>query len=292
MTLDQINSQNELLSIMNNWSLEATLPKKAEIEALAETQAPGTEIYLSTLPHASHDEQIEAARLGRSNGLEPVLHVAARYYKNKSDISAYISRAVTEAKVDRLLLIAGDIVPARGDFFSSIDILENINLAELGINRIGIAGYPDGHPTISDDVLAEALEKKLILATDIGIEVQLVTQFCFDAWPIRSWLAEIRQTWPEILIKIGLAGPTSSISLFKYALSCGVKAPRGGFAAKLGMAKNLVRTISPENILREIGDLPNLSPHFFSFGGLEKTANWARQLKLNSSNKSLIEPVK
>jgi len=51
---------------MGGWSIESTLPKKSEVEKLPELVPAGTEVYLSTLPHVSLDQQIETAHIVRA----------------------------------------------------------------------------------------------------------------------------------------------------------------------------------------------------------------------------------
>jgi methylenetetrahydrofolate reductase (NADPH) len=111
------------LSSYNSWSIEAMLPSKANVVTLADILSPGSEVYLSTLPDAAHDQQIKTARLVYLHGLKPILHLAARYYSDTAAVEAYITRAVEEANVDSLL-IAGDLNQARGNLSSSYDILK------------------------------------------------------------------------------------------------------------------------------------------------------------------------
>lgn len=262
---------------MKNWSIEATFPKPGEIANITTMVESGTEIYLSTLPHVSLDQQINAAKLVRAAGLEPVLHIAARFFLKSSDLSAYIERAVREANVNRLLLIGGDLDRPRGEFSSSHDILESGILGELGIKQIGVAGYPDGHPSIDSENLTRELDKKLTKAAAIGISAQVVTQFCFNAKPINSWIADFRQQWPETTIKIGLVGPTGVKALMKYALRCGVISPLNSIGLKMALAARFVRTVSPEKILYDIDEASNISAHFYSFGGLERTVHWVNE---------------
>jgi methylenetetrahydrofolate reductase (NADPH) len=276
------SSPPEKRSIISNWSIEATLPKPEEVRVLGQLAGPDKEVFLSTLPHVSLDRQIETARIVRAAGLDPVPHIAVRYFSGRSDLSAYLGRIVGEGNVSRCLVIAGDIEKPRGEFDSAAQLIESGLLSEHGIRRVGIAGYPEGHPKIPSGSLDQALADKLDAARRVGIEVEVVTQFCFSAEPIVSWLAGFHERWPDVPVRIGLAGPTTVKALLGYAMRCGVKAPRGGLAHKLSMAKNLVQTVAPDGIIRDIDASPTrnsvdpkLSAHFFSFGGLERTARWA-----------------
>ena len=269
-------------SIMSDWSIEATLPRPEEVEILAQLVRPGTEVYLSTLPHVSLDQQIETARIVRASGLEPVPHIAVRYFFNRSELSGYLDRVVGEANVSRCLIIGGDLDIPRGEFDSTVQLIECGLLPDFGIQRIAVAGYPEGHPKIAPAILQRALMSKLELARCLGIEVQVITQFCFSSDAIISWVAEFRRRWADVPVRIGLAGPASVKALLKYAARCGVKAPLSGFARKFSMMSQLARSIAPDVIIRDIDAAAvrlqggsNLSAHFYSFGGLERTTRWA-----------------
>lgn len=276
--------ENARWSVMDQWTIEATLPKPAEVESLVGKVAPGTEIFLSTLPHVSLDQQIETAKIVRAQGFEPVLHLAARYFATRTELVGYLSRANRECQADRVLAIGGDLDRPRGEFSSAARLISSGLLEDYGIRRIGLAAYPDGHPKISDEVLPAALDEKLGLAAARGLEVQVVTQFGFDADPILAWFAAFRQSWPETEVKIGLAGPTGLNAILRYAMRCGVKAPARGLAHKLSLAKRLAGTYSPDEIIAKLDEagvtassLPHVSAHLFSFGGLARTAEWAAE---------------
>lgn len=265
-------------ALMSGWSLEATLPRAAEIEALAHRLAPGHEVFLSTLPHVTLDQQIETARRVRAAGLEPVLHIAARYYASRTELVGYLARANREAGADRVLVIAGDLDRPRGEFGSALSLITSGLLADYGIRSVGIAGYPEGHPKIADSVLADALDAKLAALATAGLEARIVTQFSFAAAPVAAWVDTLRQRWPTVPVRIGLAGPASATTLVKFAMRCGVVGPLGGLGQKLSAAGRLVRTVSPEPIIRELAAAlpadPGVAIHLFSFGGLQKTVDW------------------
>jgi methylenetetrahydrofolate reductase (NADPH) len=268
---------------MDGWSIEATLPRPAEIAALADRVRPGTEVFLSTLPHVSLDQQIETARAVRAAGLEPVLHVAARYFASQTELVGYLARASREARVDRILAIAGDSDRPRGPFDSALSLIECEALADYGVRRVGIAGYPEGHPKIPATALAAALDAKLAALAAAALDAQIVTQFSFAAAPVVRWIGETRERWPGVPLRIGLAGPASAPTLLKFAARCGVVGPLGGLGQKLSTARRLVRAVSPEPIITALSQaLPvgcdaDIAVHLFSFGGLQRTVEWVSE---------------
>lgn len=268
-------------AIMNGWSIEATLPKPDEIAALAGLLAPGAELFLSTLPHVSLDQQIETARAVCDHGLVPVLHIAVRYFASRTELVGYLTRANREAQIDRFLVIAGDLDRPRGAFDSALSLIVSGLLADYGARRIGVAGYPEGHPKIAAAVLERALDDKLRAIRAAGLDAQIVTQFSFDPSAIGAWIANVRSRWPDVPIRVGLAGPASARTLLKFALRCGVVTPRQGFGRKLATANRLLRTESPQAIIEALAARPDLqrsgggvATHFFSFGGMKRTVEW------------------
>ncbi len=267
-------------SVMDGWSFESTLPKKAEVEKLAELVPAGTEDYLSTLPHVSLDQQIETAHIVRVNGLEPVLHMAARYFATRTELVGYLARAGRETGAKNMLIIGGDARRPNGELASALSLIESGLLSDYGIRRVGIAGYPDGNPQISPDALVESLGAKIKAASTAGIAPHIATQFCFEAAPILAWLKDIRARWPDIPVRIGIAGSTGLTALLKFAMRCDAKTPSTGITQKLTMASKIVKTFSTGDLLDDLDkglghiDSGTVSAHFFSFGGLEKTATW------------------
>lgn len=271
-------------SVMAPWSIEATLPKTEEIEALARLVAPGTEVFLSTLPHVTLDRQVDAAQQVRRAGLEPVPHIAARYFADEAAARALLHRLVGAAEVSRVLIIGGDAGDPRGPFESSLSLIATGIFSDTPIGRIGIAGYPDGHPKIATASLQTALAEKLAALSAAGLAAEIVTQFCFDARAIAAWIADVRSAHPSVPIRIGMAGPTNPRTLMRYASRCGVKTSLTGLGQRLSMAFKLLKSVSPAPIVRHLdGRYDALSPdgaiiaHFFSFGGLTRTAEWATE---------------
>ncbi len=263
------------------FSIEATRPKPADVEALRAAAPPGTAIYLSAIPTRPLDELVEAAALVHAAGLEPVPHLAARTIPSVEALDALLARVTREAGVRRVLVIGGDTDPAAGPFHGSIEVIESGLLSRHGITEVGVAGHPDGHPRIGDHLLDRIILAKAEAAQAMGLRLHIVTQFCFDAAPVLKWLDRIREIGIDAPVRIGLAGPTSLTSLMGYARRCGVRASTGALARNAGLVKNMLGGTAPDAILRALaeanrdGGLGEVAPHFFSFGGVPATVRWA-----------------
>lgn len=268
-------------SVLQDWSIEATLPSPQDVAALAELLPPRTRVYLSALPHGSPAAQLEAAVQMRASGLEPVPHLSARNFETRSQLETYLTSARDRAGVRRYLLVGGDLDRPRGPFATALDILTDMPLREYGVVEVGIAGYPDGHPRIPRHILAAALRDKLAAATGAGLSAHVVSQFCFDAAPIARWVLWLRSEGIDVPVRIGLAGPASARALLTFAVKCGVKAPFGGIGRKIDFAGRLLRNVDTAALVEALdaeelgsGDFGAVSAHFFSFGGIQRTAKW------------------
>ncbi len=266
---------------MRGWSLEVTLPKPAEIEALKETLAPGTEVFISAIPKESHLHLVESAAHMRRAGFEPIPHVAARNYPDKATLEDMLNRTHGEANVSRVLVIGGDRDTAAGPFTNALSVIESGLLQRFGIKEIGIGSYPDGHPRIAADDLERALEAKIAAARRAGLKVQLVSQFCFDGERIVSWVRRLRTNGFTGRVRIGLAGPAKATTLLRFAQRCGVQASTRGLMRNVGVALQALGRATPDDIVKTLaeatasGELGEVSPHFYSFGGFSATARWA-----------------
>ncbi len=192
--------------LMRGFSIEATMPARAEIDALGEVLHPGTAIYLSAPPNHSALRLKTAAREVHAAGFVPVPHIATRAFSSVDSLDRFVAELNGEAGVTRALVIAGDIERPAGPFADALSLIRSDVLQRRGLTEIGIAAYPDGSPKIPDGVLAAALSDKLEAALIRGLTVHIVTQFCFDAEKILAWLRRIRYARVEVPVRIGGGG--------------------------------------------------------------------------------------
>jgi len=264
-----------ITALMAGFSIEATRPSAADIAALG-VLARGTRVYLSAVPNRPADESLAAAVQIRAAGLEPVPHVAVRNFASAEALDAFLARLNGEAGVETVLVIAGDRAEC-GPFRHALDVIDNGVLRRRGIRRIGVAGYPQGHPRIGNDALNRALADKIAAAEATGLAVEIVTQFCFDAGAILDFVARVRGFGFEHAVRVGLAGPTSLTALMRYASRCGVRASAQGLARRSGLMRQMFALTTPDDLIRTLADAApaDIIPHFFSFGGIPATARWA-----------------
>ncbi len=260
------------------FSLEATRPSSAELTELAGLLDKATPIYLSAVPAQSHRELAETAAMVRKAGFEPVAHLAARRFSSAVELNDFLKRVRGEADMRRLLVIAGDSERPAGPFSDALAAIANGALRAAGIEEVGIAGHPEGHARIVQEAIERALDDKIAAAAKAGLRVHIVSQFSFQPEAIVAWLKRLRARGIAAPVKAGMAGPTSLPALLRYAKRCGVRASVQGLMS--GAAAALAGHVGPDRIVEALmaagNDIGDVSPHYFSFGGIVQTARYAR----------------
>jgi len=265
-----------IAALMAGFSIEATRPSDADIAALAPLRR-GTRVYLSAPPNRPVNESVTAAIRLRAAGCEPVPHLAVRNFGSVAAFDDVLARLTGEAGVDNVLVIAGDRGEC-GPFRRAIDAIDSGLLRRRGILTIGVAGYPQGHPRIGDKELDRALADKIAAAEAIGLTVEIVTQFSFEAPAILNFIARLRAFGFDHRLRIGLVGPTNLAALLRYASRCGVRASAQALARRAGLMRQMFALTTPDDLVRTLAEAApaGIVPHFFSFGGIAATSRWAR----------------
>jgi methylenetetrahydrofolate reductase (NADPH) len=273
-----VDERAAIMALVSGGSLEMSPRERDAIPAAAEYLPSGSEVFVSAPPAVSHHDIVSAAVALRRRGFEPVPHVAARSLVGFTQLNDLLARVAGEAGVRRALVIGGDLDPPSGPFHASFDVLSLGLFEKYGFNRIGLAGYPEGHPRIAQPALDQAFDAKLALLRQAGIEAHVVSQFVFDAAPVLDWLRTLRAAEPLLTVRIGLAGPAGIATLARYAVRCGIGHSINALARHGTSIARLVTETGPESVLRQLAvSEPNISGiHLFSFGGLPRTARWLR----------------
>jgi methylenetetrahydrofolate reductase (NADPH) len=261
-------------------SLELSSGDPAEIDACADLLEPGTAVYISMPPGQTYHGIVALATRLKRAGLRPVPHVAARRIASGDALDQYLARAAGEASVDSALVIAGDRDRASGPFESSLGLLETGLFQRHGIAHVGVAGYPEGHPKIAETALEAALTAKKVLARGAGIDLQVVTQFCFESEPILAWAAKTKGH--GLPVRVGLPGPASLPRLLRFAALCGIGNSVRALKARPRAITRLLVEAGPEAVVRGLarpGGAAIAGVHFFCFGGLLRTARWLRAVR-------------
>jgi len=268
-----------LVDLLGMASVEIT--SRDDLAAVADLLPAGADIFVGFLPSDDHRRNAAIARELRGSGLNPVAHVPVRQFARIADLDDYLARLSGEARVERVLGIAGDLFAPRGPLGSTIQLIESGLLQKYGIATIEFAGYPEGHPYLGEQAAFEILSAKVAAARAGGLRVGAVSQFCFSATPIEAWLRKLPVHGLDIDLRIGVAGPANPISLVKFALRCGVGDSLSVMQRNAARVTRLAVDAAPDEVVFDVARMLTALPasrvkcfHFFPFGGLAKTARW------------------
>jgi len=155
-------------------------------------------------------------------------------------------------------------------------------MADLGhhFERVGIGGYPEGHPVIDDDTLLQAILDKRAFATYV------VTQMCFDPAAILDWIKDIRRRGIDLPVYVGLPGAVERKKLLRISMKIGV----GDSARFLTKHTNVLTEFlksgrySPEKLVKDlapyVGDRDyNIAGfHIYTFNQVQSTEQWRQKM--------------
>ncbi len=149
------------------------------------------------------------------HGYTVVPHLAARMVAGRGELEEIVGR-LTGLGVENVFCPAGDAEPPAGEYAGALAMLEHLTEMGRPFRQVGITGYPESHPSIEDDVTVQSMWDKRLHATYV------VSNLCFDAEAIRSWLTRMRRRGITLPVLVGLPGPVERAKLLSMATKIGV----------------------------------------------------------------------
>lgn len=266
--------------ILDGYSVEV-LPGDADPKLLAQAGLPaGSEVFIAHLPGHTFQGVRQAARRLIEAGYVPVPHFCVRRWTEPAQVQDSLIN-LREAGVDRMLVIAGEAPEANRLWDSAMDFLQSGEWAYLAPEKLFVAGHPEGMQHMSGQG-TDLLLAKQAFAMAHRIRLEIISQFVLDAGLFATWEKELRANGIHLPIRAGMPGQVTPATLVKYALRCGVGAAMqatsrqkdrlmqlaksGSMAAQIKELQAQVRG-NPDSLIRTV--------HFFPFGSLQNTLEWA-----------------
>lgn len=229
-------------------------------------------VTVTASPRRGLDLTITHTERLRRLGYDAVPHLAARQIVDMAHLAEILGR-LDHAGVRDAFVVAGDRPVPAGQFPDTLTLLTAMKQISHRIERIGIAGYPDGHPFVSDAELTRVLMAKAPYAN------YLVSQLCFDHRTIATWVARLRAACITLPVYVGVAGVVDRRRLLRIATKIGA-----GTSARFlrEHRRPLLRLAGPKRYrpdrqVAELADSLDLDGlHFYTFNALRATEQ-ARQ---------------
>jgi len=275
--------KHRIVEFARGTSTEISPHDEALLPELVNALPAGTTVYVAHTPKAMVQDVVRIARRAAELGLRASPHIVARRIESQRVLRDAL-RELRAGGVEQVLLVAGDRTPPAGVFSSTLEIIDSGALADAGIQSIGVAGHPEGHPVVAAEMLWSALKQKQAFAERSGARVHIVTQFSFKPEALCAWDRKLAEHGISLPVHVGIAGPTPLPKLIKFAVQCGIGTSLGALSKGFGLMGRMAGlATSPDEMLiglvRACAAEPGTRlthPHFYAFGGVMATSRWLR----------------
>ena len=176
---------------------------------------PGATVTVTCSPRRGIEATLDLAERLAAAGHRAVPHVAARLVTGRPHLTG-ILRRLSDSGTKEIFVVGGDSAEPAGPYDSALGLLRDMAEVGHGLERIGVTAYPEGHPFVDNDRLKEALRAKQRFAT------HMVTQLCFDARTVATWMTEARADGVTLPAWVGMAGVVQRRKLIEISLRVGV----------------------------------------------------------------------
>lgn len=274
--IKESDTNSHLVEVLRRPRYEV-IPLKGIVERVFEHVPDHIKLTVTASPSMGLDPTLRVAERLSEGGYLAVPHLSARLVHDEIHLEEILYR-LREAGVREAFVVAGDRDEPVGKFVGAKDLLEAMAGMDHGLEEIGITGYPESHPFISDEATIRAMYEKAPYASYI------VSQMCFDPRVIAGWVRRIRERGVRLPVEIGMPGSVDRLKLLRVSGSIGL----GESARFLKKHRNrLLRLFVPggynpghlvEGLTPHLGDpQSNIRGfHIYTFNEVGKTEAWRR----------------
>jgi len=260
------------------------IPSAGIVDRVQEMVPRTTTLTMTCLPKHGIERTMRASVELSMLGYTVIPHLAARSIQSRGELTD-ILRDCDVAGIGEVFVIGGDRKAAAGRYESALPLLEDIAQYTGGRMRAGVAGYPEGHPSVAALDLVDALQGKQHLAT------HLVTQMCFSAPKILDFAALLRREGVDLPVWAGVAGSVPHTKLVTLATQIGVGSSLKFLTRKGPLARKLLSgdRYSPTSLVAGLQSQPGIEGiHLYSFNNLDAVPNEAAASSTKALQPALI----
>jgi len=256
------------------------LPFGGVEEAVLEHVPTEITLTVTVSPRKGIEHTLDVVERFTGHGYTVVPHVSARLVRDRVHLGEIIAR-VDEIGAHDVFVVAGDADEPAGEFAGAAALLEA--MAEIGhrFEDVGITGYPESHPFISDETTIQAMFAKAEFATYI------VSQICFEPKVTASWIERVWDRGTRLPIHIGIPGAVPRTKLLRISTTIGLGASARFLNRHRNWFSHALRPggFSPDALIAGLQDSLQDPEHkiagfqIFTFNDLADTEQW-RQRRL------------
>jgi methylenetetrahydrofolate reductase (NADPH) len=245
---------------------------------------PGSQLSVTASPTKEIVGTIDMADKLSQKGYIVIPHLAARRIRNLDHLKQ-ISDILERSQISEVFVIGGDKDPF-GEYSNSSKMLEDLLKINHTIKSVGVAGYPEGHPLISDSAIIQHLKTKIAIAEAYGVEIHINSQACYDPTDVTTWIHKIHEIHASIPIYLGIAAPISKLKLIQFSLESGV-GDSIAFLQMVGIGSALESALyDPVPFIHSLTGKPETEQvkgfHLFTFNHIKAATEWQKNFKLGA----------
>jgi methylenetetrahydrofolate reductase (NADPH) len=252
------------------------LPVEGIEEQVLEHLGREVKVTVTASPRKGIEPTIALSERLAGAGYAVVPHLSARLIRDRAQLQEIVAR-LSAAGVRELFVPAGD-AKDHGEFASAADLLSAMGSLRARFDEIGITGYPESHHAISDDSTIRAMFEKAPMATCI------ISQLCFDASAIVSWIRAVRGRGTHLPIWIGLPGHVEYAKLARISMKIGLgESTRFLSHHRRWVSRLIARQFKPDPLIEALGpfvaerDAAVAGFHMYTFNEVARTERWRRE---------------
>jgi methylenetetrahydrofolate reductase (NADPH) len=244
---------------------------EAKVLAAVPTDVPVT---VTASPSMGLDRTVELAERLAAQGYDVVPHLAARMVSGRAELLELVER-LSAAGVGNVFVPGGDAQTV-GDYPDALSMLEDLTAVGSPFKDVGMAGYPESHPTIDDDLTIQSMWDKRKHATYV------VSNLTFDPAVVKDWLHRMRLRGITLPLLLGLPGPVDRTKLLGMATKIGVGDSTRFLAKQKGLMTRLMAPggFTGESFLTKVAPIvgepqANVAGlHLYTFNQVAETEAW------------------
>ncbi len=199
--------------VLDNARFEV-LPTGTILDKVTASLPMGTTVTVTASPGKGLEATIALAEALAAAGYDAVPHLAARMVANPEELAEIVYR-LTHAGVSKVFVPGGDATEAT-HYPDALALLKDLTALDRPFTQVGIAGYPESHPTISDDLTIQSMWDKRDHATHV------ISNLTFDPGSLRTWVRRLRARGITMPVLYGVPGPVERTKLIGMATKIGV----------------------------------------------------------------------